>query len=118
MLYDGSHTVRWCRCLSAAIDSPFLGGGALAAVAGLGTGRRVARRAGRRLRAWPTCRGSRAGLSAYPALGLIRLSVAETARLTRLARQVAAGLVSRTRLASGLRWSAWRRRHQAAVRWS
>lgn len=49
-------------------------------------------------------------------IGLIRLSVAETARLTRLASQYAAGLISRTRLAFALRWSARRRQHQAAAR--
>ena len=39
------------------------------------------------------------------------------ARLTRLASQYAAGLISRARLAFALRWSARRRRHQAAARW-
>ncbi len=50
-------------------------------------------------------------------IGLIKLSVAETARLTRLAAQHAAGIISRARLAFALRWSARRRRHQAAARW-
>jgi hypothetical protein len=50
-------------------------------------------------------------------LGLIKLTVAETARLARLAAASAAGLISRARLAFHLRWSAWRRRHQAAARW-
>jgi SRSO17 transposase len=50
-------------------------------------------------------------------LGLIRLSVAETARLARLAADHAAGLLTQARLAFRLRWSAWRRRHQAAARW-
>jgi hypothetical protein len=49
--------------------------------------------------------------------GLIRLSIAETARLARLAADWAAGLLTRARLAFSLRWSAWRRRHQAAARW-
>ena len=49
--------------------------------------------------------------------GLIRLSVAETARLARLAADWAAGLLTQARLAFRLRWSAWRRRHQAAARW-
>jgi hypothetical protein len=49
--------------------------------------------------------------------GLIRLSVAETARLARLAADWAAGLLTPDRLAFRLRWSAWRRRHQAAARW-
>lgn len=47
----------------------------------------------------------------------IRLSIAETARLTRLAGQALAGLITRARLAFALRWSARRRRHQAAARW-
>jgi hypothetical protein len=47
----------------------------------------------------------------------IRLSIAETIRLTVLARQHAAGLITRARLASALRWSLRRRLHQAAARW-
>jgi hypothetical protein len=43
-----------------------------------------------------------------PAIGLIKLPVAETARLTRLAAEHAAGLISRARLAFALRWSARR----------
>ena len=64
-----------------------------------------------------------APVPAYPGqprprqVGLIRLSVAETARLARLAADHAAGLLTRARLAFRLRWSAWRRRHQAAARW-
>jgi SRSO17 transposase len=50
-------------------------------------------------------------------LGLIRLSVAETARLTRLAAAWTAGLITRAQLAFVLRWSARRRRHQATARW-
>ena len=50
-------------------------------------------------------------------IGPIKLSVAETARLTRLAAQHAAGLITRARLAFALRWSARRRRHQATARW-
>jgi hypothetical protein len=38
-------------------------------------------------------------------------------RLTRLASQYAAGLISRARVAFALRWSGRRRRHQAAARW-
>ena len=49
--------------------------------------------------------------------GLIRLSVAETARLARLAAGWAAGLLPPAQLAFKLRWSARRRRHQAAARW-
>ena len=52
-----------------------------------------------------------------PRLGLIRLSVAETARLTRLAGHAAEGLITRVRLAFALRWSARRRGHQATARW-
>jgi hypothetical protein len=64
-----------------------------------------------------------APIPAYPGqprprrAGLIRLSVAETARLARLAADWAAGLLTPARLAFRLRWSAWRRRHQAAARW-
>lgn len=64
-----------------------------------------------------------APIPAYPGqprprrTGLIRLSVAETARLTRLAQQHAAGLITRARPAFALRWSLRRRRHQAAARW-
>jgi hypothetical protein len=43
--------------------------------------------------------------------------VAETARLTRLAASAISGLITRARLAFALRWSARRRRHQAAARW-
>ena len=39
-----------------------------------------------------------------PRLTHIRLSVAETAQLTRLAAQAAAGLITRARLAFALRW--------------
>ncbi len=52
-----------------------------------------------------------------PGIGAIKLTVAETARLTRLARQHAAGLITSARLAFHLRWSRWRRRHQARARW-
>ena len=54
---------------------------------------------------------------ARPGIAPIRLSVAETARLAALARQHAAGLITRARLAFALRWSARRRRHQAIARW-
>jgi hypothetical protein len=49
--------------------------------------------------------------------GPIRLSVAETARLARLAADWAAGLLTPAHLTFRLRWSARRRRHQAAARW-
>jgi hypothetical protein len=64
-----------------------------------------------------------APVPAYPGqprprrLGLIRLSVAETALLARLAADWTARLLTQARLAFRLRWSAWRRRHQAAARW-
>jgi hypothetical protein len=57
---------------------------------------------------------SRPGQPRPARLGLIKLSVAETARLERAAAAWAARLISRARLAFALRWSAWRRRHQAA----
>ncbi len=52
-----------------------------------------------------------------PRIGAIRLTIAETARIERLARQYAARLITRARLAFHLRWSWWRRRHQARARW-
>ena len=52
-----------------------------------------------------------------PRIGPVKLTIAETARLTRLARQHAAGLITSARLAFHLRWSRWRRRHQARARW-
>jgi hypothetical protein len=60
---------------------------------------------------------ARGGQPCPPRIGAIRLSVAETARLTLLATQAAAGLITRARLAFALRWSARRRRHQATARW-
>jgi len=40
-----------------------------------------------------------------PGIGAVRLTVAETARLIRIARQYAVGHISRARLAFHLRWS-------------
>ncbi len=60
---------------------------------------------------------ARGGQPCPPRIAAIRLTIAETARLERLARQHAAGLITRARLAFCLRWSAWRRRHQARARW-
>jgi hypothetical protein len=60
---------------------------------------------------------ARGGQPCPQTIGLIKLSIAETARLTRLAQQHAAGTLTRTRLAFALRWSARRRRHQATARW-
>jgi Transposase DDE domain len=52
-----------------------------------------------------------------PGIPPIDLSAAEAARIERLTRNYAAGLLTRTRLAFHLRWSHWRRRHQARARW-
>jgi Transposase DDE domain len=58
-----------------------------------------------------------AGQPRPPQLGMIKLSVAEASRLTHLAGEFAAGLITRALLAFALRWSARRRRHQAIARW-
>ena len=60
---------------------------------------------------------ARPGQPCPPRIGPVKLTIAETARLTRLARQHAAGLITGARLAFHLRWSRWRRRHQARARW-
>ena len=60
---------------------------------------------------------ARPGQPCPPGTGPVRLTVAETARLIRLARQYAEGHITRARLAFYLRWSRWRRRHQARARW-
>ncbi len=52
-----------------------------------------------------------------PDIPPIGLSATETLRIERLARDWKAGLITLARLASGLRWSRWRRRHQARARW-
>ncbi len=52
-----------------------------------------------------------------PDIAPIELPVTETARIERLARDWKAGIISLARLAFQLRWSAWRRRHQARARW-
>ena len=52
-----------------------------------------------------------------PGIPPIALSAAETTRIDHLARNWKAGLISLARLAFHLRWSAWRRRHQARARW-
>ena len=59
----------------------------------------------------------RGGQPCPPRIGAIKLTIAETARIERLARQYAARLITRARLAFCLRWSRWRRRHQARARW-
>ena len=60
---------------------------------------------------------NRSGQPCPPDIAPIKLSIAETARLARLAAQHTAGLISRARLAFALRWSQRRRRHQATARW-
>jgi SRSO17 transposase len=60
---------------------------------------------------------ARPGQPCPPGIGAIKLTIAETARLIRLARQHAAGLITSARLAFHLRWSRWWRRHQARARW-
>jgi hypothetical protein len=60
---------------------------------------------------------ARPGQPCPPDIGALRLTVAETARLIRLARQYTAGHITRARLAFCLRWSRWRRQHQARARW-
>ena len=60
---------------------------------------------------------ARGGQPCPPGIAAIKLTIAETARIESLARQHAAGLITRARLAFHLRWSAWRRRHQARARW-
>src|SRR5450756_702910 len=47
----------------------------------------------------------------------VRLSDAETLRISNDTADYAAGLLSRVRLAFSRRWSRWRRRHQARARW-
>ena len=51
-----------------------------------------------------------------PSIPVIALTAAETARLARLAAWTA-GHLDRASLAFHLRWSKWRRRHQATARW-
>jgi SRSO17 transposase len=58
-----------------------------------------------------------AGQHCPPGIPPIELSPAETARIERLARDWKNGLITAARLAFRLRWSAWRRRHQARARW-
>jgi DDE superfamily endonuclease len=60
---------------------------------------------------------ARGGQPCPPGISPVKLSIAETARLAGLARQHAAGLITRARLAFALRWSLRRRLHQAIARW-
>ena len=58
-----------------------------------------------------------AGQPCPPGIPPVRLSATETTRIERLARDRKAGILTVARLAFHLRWSAWRRRHQARARW-
>ena len=60
---------------------------------------------------------ARGGQPCPPGIPPIELTDTETARIERLARDWKAGLITRARLAFRLRWSHWRRRHQARARW-
>ncbi len=60
---------------------------------------------------------ARGGQRCPPGIPPIRLSGHEAARIERLARGWKAGFLSLASLAFELRWSAWRRRHQARARW-
>ena len=59
----------------------------------------------------------RGGQPCPPQIGPIKLSIAETTRLTGLAARHTNGLITRARLAFALRWSLRRRLHQARARW-
>ena len=59
----------------------------------------------------------RGGQPCPPEIGPIKLSIAETTRLTKLAVRYTSGLITRARLAFALRWSLRRRLHQATARW-
>ena len=59
----------------------------------------------------------RAGQPCPPEIDPIKLSIAETNRLTTLAVHYTTGLITRARLAFALRWSLRRRLHQARARW-
>jgi hypothetical protein len=58
-----------------------------------------------------------AGQPCPPGIPPVKLSAAETARIEHLARDHKAGILTTARLAFHLRWSDWRRRHQARARW-
>jgi hypothetical protein len=59
-----------------------------------------------------------AGLPCPADIPPVRLSDTESARIDALTRAYTARLLSRARYAFHLRWSHWRRRHQARARWS
>jgi len=58
-----------------------------------------------------------AGQPCPPRIPPIALSPAEACLIERLARDWKAGLITAARFAFELRWSTWRRRHQARARW-
>jgi hypothetical protein len=58
----------------------------------------------------------RGGQPCPPGIPPIELSATEAARIERLARDRKAGLLTTARLAFHLRWSEWRRHHQARAR--
>jgi hypothetical protein len=58
-----------------------------------------------------------AGQPCPPGIPPIALSPAEACLIERLSREWKACLITAARLAFELRWSAWRRRHQARARW-
>jgi SRSO17 transposase len=60
---------------------------------------------------------ARGGQPCPPAIAPIKLFIAETAKLTVLARQHTTGLITRARLAFALCWSIRRWLHQAIARW-
>jgi hypothetical protein len=59
-----------------------------------------------------------AGLPCPADIPPVRLPGTETARIDALTRAYTGRLLSRDRYAVHLRWSRWRRRHQARARWS
>jgi len=61
--------------------------------------------------------GVTAGQPCPPGIPPIALSPAEACLVECLSRGWKAGLITTARLAFELRWSAWRRRHQARARW-
>ena len=58
-----------------------------------------------------------AGQPCPPGIPPVKLSPAETTRVIRLARGHRAGIITTASLTFHLRWSEWRRRHQARARW-
>jgi SRSO17 transposase len=60
---------------------------------------------------------ARGGLPRPPGLAPIRLSIAETTRLSRLATQLTTRMITAAQAAFAVAWSLRRRRHQAIARW-